>query len=211
MLLLCRQMSDNRNKCKQYFITFPQSGKVTKKEFVDSLPPVEAGFAVTEEHEDGGMHIHALVKLRNGITKANLLKYIIKKWPDDYKRIDIQITKNLNKAQVYLQKEDPDPYVIKDDSARERMEAKLAELEAKYQRPEPSYEERSALHGAWIYNQLTGRRLQKLQYLIGRDFTPQAAEEFLQAIEAEEEDRNRSVQCPDWVDDSDIQPEEKAE
>jgi hypothetical protein len=45
------------------------------------------------------------LKLKKPISKSNLLKYIQKKFPDDYKRIDVQQIKNWQDWDDYLNKE----------------------------------------------------------------------------------------------------------
>ncbi len=89
-------------------ITFPQSGSVSKEDFLKSFPPrIYAGICV-EEHEDGKPHLHLGIKLIKGITKHKLLEWIENKFPDDYKRINIQATRSLVNWIDYIKKEDPD-------------------------------------------------------------------------------------------------------
>jgi len=63
-----------------------------------------------ETHEDGSPHIHINVKLKHGVSKANLLNRLRKKYPNDYKRIDIRPTRQNFKQADYLFKEDLAPY-----------------------------------------------------------------------------------------------------
>jgi len=110
------KMTSNRNKIKQYFVTFPQSGLYTKTGFLDSLPPVEYAIIAQEEHENGGYHLHASIKLLKPISKSCFLKWFEKKYPMDYKRIDVQPTRVLKSAEDYIKKEDPEPLIVDNSS-----------------------------------------------------------------------------------------------
>lgn len=102
----------NRNKMKQFFVTFPKS-KIDKHEFRDVLSPelVNWYMIVEEKHKDGTPHLHALYKLKDGITKSQLLKIYKQKFPDDYMRIDVKPVRSLKHSIAYLSKEDKDPLV----------------------------------------------------------------------------------------------------
>lgn len=105
-------MTENRHKIQQWCMTFPQCGDVTKQVFADSLPPIKVGYFATEEHEDGGLHIHTSFKLKNAIYKKAMLKWLTVKWPNDWKRIQFEATKYLGAWEDYVGKEDPSPLVI---------------------------------------------------------------------------------------------------
>lgn len=100
----------NRNPIKQWSITFPKSGIVTREEFVKSFPPHDEVICSMEEHEDGSPHLHLAIKLKKGLSKCGMLKWIQAKWKNDYKRIDIEPTRSLKQWKDYIMKEDPEAY-----------------------------------------------------------------------------------------------------
>ncbi len=108
-------IGSNRNKVKSWFVTFPHSGSATPEVFSSYVwqpreRMIEGLSGCEETHEDGSPHIHINVKLKHGVSKANLLNRLRQKYPNDYKRIDIRPTRqNFNKAD-YLFKEDLAPY-----------------------------------------------------------------------------------------------------
>jgi len=98
----------NRNKCRMWFITFPQSGTYSPEEFLDKLfarRTVTGVAGVQETHEDGSPHIHLNIKLEFGLTKSQILNSCRIKFPEDYKRIDIRSTRQHYKNADYLHKE----------------------------------------------------------------------------------------------------------
>lgn len=120
-------MSSNRNPCKQYFLTIPrttglflakcyrlgmhQEG-ISKEELaflLESEVSINYYKIVKESHQDGGKHLHALIILKKGVSKTNMLKIFKRNMPLDFKRVDIHPTKNLNASLDYLDKEDPFP------------------------------------------------------------------------------------------------------
>lgn len=112
---------NNRNPVRQWSITFPQSGDVGRQAFADSFPPATALKCCREEHKEDGHHLHLGIKLKKGISKSKMLKWIAKKWPNDYKRIDVQATRSIECWDEYISKEDPECYVVvevKDDKKR---------------------------------------------------------------------------------------------
>lgn len=101
----------NRNPVCQWFITFPQWNEYGNiKDFEGFSPKSKWGYVVKESHEDGGIHYHLMLKLVKGITKSKMLEYWKLKFPDDYKRIDVQPTKDFRAAHNYLQKEQLEVY-----------------------------------------------------------------------------------------------------
>ncbi len=104
-------MSSNRNPVKQFFITFPNSsGVVSRDTFLGHIWEERAlcSYVVVEEtHENGRPHLHANVKLKYAITKTKLLKKLEKDFPNDYRRIDVRITRETPKQALdgYLGKE----------------------------------------------------------------------------------------------------------
>lgn len=117
----------NRNPVKQWSITFPQSGEVTRKEFVDTFPPFDEVYCCQEKHEDGGNHLHLGIRLLKPLSKAKVLKWIKVKWPDDWKRIHIVSTRNIQQWKDYCMKEDPDVYF---HSVPRQRKKKYSEAEA---------------------------------------------------------------------------------
>ncbi len=102
-------MTTNRNKIKQWFITFPQTTttKVEMAERLDALTP-KFYYIVQETHKEGGKHLHA-VALLAPVRKTDLLAKFKEWYPEDCKRIDIQPTRSIPKAIQYLEKEDKNP------------------------------------------------------------------------------------------------------
>ncbi len=109
----------NRNRIRNWAITFPQTD-CERKDFVESFPPYEKVICCREEHNDGGFHLHLGISLKKSLSKVRMLKWIKARWPNDYKRIDVQATYNIGTWADYISKEDPDVY--KDES--ESMKAK---------------------------------------------------------------------------------------
>ena len=108
-------IGSNRNKVKSWFVTFPHSGSATPEIFSSYVwQPrerlIEGLSGCEETHEDGSPHIHMNIKLKHGISKANLLNRLRQKYPNDYKRIDIRPTRQNFKQADYLFKEDLAPY-----------------------------------------------------------------------------------------------------
>ena len=101
----------NRNPVCQWFITFPRWNEYEDiKQFELIAPKSKWGYVVKESHEDGGIHYHLMLKLVKGITKSKMLSYWREKFPQDYKRIDVQPTKDFRAAHTYLQKDQLDVY-----------------------------------------------------------------------------------------------------
>lgn len=119
-------MTSNRNPVKQWSITFPQSGTVSRESFAVSFPPAEHIICSQEEHKVEGFHLHLGIKLRKPITKSKMLKWITRKWPNDYKRIDVQATRNIDCWNDYISKEDPDAFRWKDLRSRHTQLIKRA-------------------------------------------------------------------------------------
>ena len=129
-VLVCHLLNmTNRNPIRQWSITFPQSGEVSREQFALSFPPAVKLMCCMEEHKEGGLHLHLGIKLKKGITKSKLLRWIERKWPNDYKRIHVQATRNVDCWQDYLSKEDPDPYLFEDRAA---VHAQLVDRASKW-------------------------------------------------------------------------------
>lgn len=104
----------NRNKVVKWFITFPHSGSWTPQSFTEilfSYPGIVAVAGCQETHEDGvtpHIHINIHLEQKYGLTKAQLLRKITAKFPDDFKRIDIRPTYDsaVKARDGYLSKED---------------------------------------------------------------------------------------------------------
>lgn len=101
----------NRNPISQWFITFPQWENYSDiRTFKKFIPESSWGLVVKESHKEGGIHYHLVCRLEKAISKSNLLKWFEKKFPNDYKRIDVQATKSLSGAIEYLNKEQLDVF-----------------------------------------------------------------------------------------------------
>jgi hypothetical protein len=97
----------NRHPIKQWFITFPQvRGVCNKDEFVNMFPPNDYYCIAQEDHKDGGYHFHLTVRFLKGITHSKIIKWIEKKFPNDWKRIHLQAVRNLEDSVNYCKKED---------------------------------------------------------------------------------------------------------
>lgn len=97
----------NRNGCVQWAITMPHSGDICDSKFHEYFPPSVYSICAKEQHVNGEPHLHLGLKLKKPITEANLRKYIIAKFPDDYKRIDYGRIQSAEKWADYLAKEVP--------------------------------------------------------------------------------------------------------
>lgn len=126
----------NRNPCKQWFLTFPQT-EVSKQDFLDTLQLLEVDYwnVVQEHHKDGSLHLHAILRLRSrrGNTLAQLLKFFQSKYPNDWKRIHLKPVRSIHNAIEYLSKEDCSPLVSGDyvdarDPAKARRQANLDKI-----------------------------------------------------------------------------------
>lgn len=108
----------NRNPIKQWFITFPQWEEYSDiRTFKKMVPETDWGLVVKESHENGGIHYHLCCRLVRAMSRANLLKWFMKKFPTNFKRIDFDPTKSLTPegnigkgALDYLHKEQLDIY-----------------------------------------------------------------------------------------------------
>lgn len=102
----------NRNPCKQWFITFPQT-QVDKHTFRDVLAHqlchLKYYKIAQETHQDGGLHLHAAVVLTQSMSKSQILKKLKIIYPNDYKRIDVQSVRSIKHSLAYLSKEDQQP------------------------------------------------------------------------------------------------------
>lgn len=95
----------NRNGCVQWAITFPHSGDISDSKFHEYFPPSVYSICAKEQHVNGEPHLHLGLKLKKPISEANLRKYIIVKFPNDYKRIDYGRIQSADKWAEYLAKE----------------------------------------------------------------------------------------------------------
>lgn len=101
----------NRNPVCQWFITFPRWKEYEDiKEFEKISPKSKWGYAVKESHEDGGIHYHLMLKLSKGITKVKMIEYWKTMFPNDWKRIDVEPTRDFRAAHNYLAKEQLEVY-----------------------------------------------------------------------------------------------------
>ncbi len=102
-------MTQNRNKIKQIFLTFPQTVE-TKDNFRNKVEHMSTyGYVVQETHKNGGKHLHAILILKIPKSKVNIIKDFKVLYPDSYQRIKIEGLRNLKGSEIYLQKEDKSP------------------------------------------------------------------------------------------------------
>lgn len=101
----------NRNPVKKWLFTFPKSGDITRKEFAESLAvnPIEYWQVCQEHHEDGTLHLHALIIYEKKQKKTDIKKHITRVYPDDWKRIHFSHVRSLPHIFDYLKKEDTKP------------------------------------------------------------------------------------------------------
>jgi len=98
-------------KLKQVFVTFPRWEKQAElKEMLKILPPYQYAKVCEEEHDlpkEGlsDYHYHIVYLPCHAITKKKLIKYFSDKFPEDWKRIDVEGCKNLTSAITYCSKE----------------------------------------------------------------------------------------------------------
>lgn len=125
-------MPGTKNPVKQWEITFPQvDNEAIKETWWENFPPSVYSICCTETHEDGGKHLHMGIVFKKGISKANLLDWIIAKYPCSYKRIHISPIRVMSKWKDYCRKEDPNVY--------EREEKKI-----------PTYTAELAMHDVMV-------------------------------------------------------------
>ncbi len=98
----------NGHKCTQWFITYPKSGDETKEGLIEKLPICVYSIVCKEAHQDGSPHLHAGIKLKHGLSKSNLRRWIENKWPDACQRIDYKPIRSFTHARDYCKKEDPE-------------------------------------------------------------------------------------------------------
>lgn len=96
----------NRNPVKQFFITYPQWVKYeSPKDLLDFLPPCKWAYIVQESHDDGGIHYHAAIIVKNEITLSKMILYCKATFPNDWKRIKVEIMQSINASIDYFEKE----------------------------------------------------------------------------------------------------------
>lgn len=130
IILSCIKKGMNRNPIKQWEVTFPQSGQMSKEEFILKFPPTDYLIICTEEHKDGGLHLHCGLKFKKPLTHSKLIKWISAKFPDDWKRIHISPIKNWEAWQDYCKKEDAE--FIERGTLAKSQEQKLMKLYLKH-------------------------------------------------------------------------------
>lgn len=91
-------------KSKTLFLTYPQSGAVTKEELLKHLlallDDVKFARIAEEHHKDGGLHLHAVVVLGTPVRSRNERFF-------DYLGLhpNIQSCRNISKSLEYISKE----------------------------------------------------------------------------------------------------------
>lgn len=117
----------NRNPIAQWFSTFPQSGTVTKEEYLGSWPPHSYAVIGTESHSDGNAHLHLLIKLKKPLSRAKLVAWLTAKYPEDWKRIcadkALQTAKDMADVKDYILKEDPHALIVGRIEKRDKYRA----------------------------------------------------------------------------------------
>lgn len=102
----------NRNKIKQWFLTFPQwlnQSKFDVRDILISSYNIDYYKICKETHEDGNPHYHAVIRLRESMSKSQILKKFKEIYPSDYKRIDVKPVRSIKHSLQYLSKEDTTP------------------------------------------------------------------------------------------------------
>ena len=103
---------NNRNKIKQWFITYPQWLKESKIDVRDKLISsysIDYYKICKETHEDGNPHFHAVIRLRESMSKSQIIKRFKEIYTNDYKRIDVKPVRSIKHSLQYLSKEDTSP------------------------------------------------------------------------------------------------------
>lgn len=96
---------------KQWMLTYPQCGTVTKQEFADVFPDATYVNCVCESHKDGTPHLHMIISLAKPLTKKALGLRVSKAYPNASKRIHYNPVRSMRHCQEYIQKEDDSPYI----------------------------------------------------------------------------------------------------
>lgn len=101
----------NRNKIKQWFITYPQwhDSKNNLRDCLISNFDIDYYKVCQETHEDGNPHFHAVIRLRKPLSKSQILKKFKELYPNKYKRIDVKPVRSIKHSLQYLSKEDTTP------------------------------------------------------------------------------------------------------
>ncbi len=103
---------NNRNKIKQWFITYPQwlkQSKIDVRDILISSYSIDYYKICKETHEDGNPHFHAVIRLRESMSKSQIIKRSKDIYPNDYKRIDVKPVRSIKHSLQYLSKEDTSP------------------------------------------------------------------------------------------------------
>lgn len=96
----------NRNPVSQFFITYPQWVEYeSPKKLLDFLPPCKWAYIVQESHDDGGIHYHVACIVKNKITLTKMILYCKATFPNDWKRIKVEIMQSISGAIDYCDKE----------------------------------------------------------------------------------------------------------
>lgn len=123
----------NRNKIKQWFVTFPQ-WEGDRESILNTFRAnydLEYYKVARETHKDGNYHYHIVFILEIGITKVNILKYLSKQYPEDGDRIHVRPVRSIAASIKYLDKEDkeclehPDGYTRKNGCLQKKYVATL--------------------------------------------------------------------------------------
>ena len=128
---MSKPKDSNRNKCVQWEITFPHSGDICDSKFHEYFPPSVYSICAKEHHANGEPHLHLGLKLKKGISEKHIREYIMKKFPDDYKRINYSRIQNWTAWDDYCAKEVV-PFIRGSRTKTKTPVEKMAKLLEKY-------------------------------------------------------------------------------
>lgn len=97
----------DRNPRNKWFITYPQSGELSKEEFAAIFEenfPCKKYMLAQEKHKDGEPHLHMLVELEGKSNKTALLDWAKKNFAGEEKRIDFEGVRSWQASVDYLTK-----------------------------------------------------------------------------------------------------------
>ncbi len=96
----------NRNPRKQWFITYPQWPSTDRNAIIQPYSDYDYYIVCREKHKDQNTHYHLLIRFVNTHTKKDLIEFVKRAYPNDWKRIHINPVRNLKAAIQYCKKED---------------------------------------------------------------------------------------------------------
>lgn len=96
----------NRNPRKQWFITYPQWPSTDRNAIIQKYSDYDYYIVCKEKHKDLSDHYHLLIRFVETKTKKDLIEFVKRSYPNDWKRIHINSVRNLKAAIEYCKKED---------------------------------------------------------------------------------------------------------